>query len=247
MHEPIFAEAAQPWPVDCLRQGLRVYSVGHDLLLIRQQNPLVCLTEEGFNSLPESEQVRSLRRAVLICGNDWESNQRGSYFSRLALVDSLLTRLWVAWCNRFCQYPLELANFRNYLHAAHATFPAPEVKADEICAGKYGYEPMGALRGRIYGGPHLARLINFIAPRLNSLFPGVKTVFDAPYALANHLFLAHLESEGAARIENHQEHEEFVEYERIVAETRAEEEAEAELQRAELDKSPGLASPPPNL
>jgi hypothetical protein len=235
MHEFLFADAARPLPWSCLRLPLRTYSIGHELLLIQQRNPLICLTQEEFNALPALEQIVALRRAVMVCSRDWSGNQKTERF----------VRLWVWWCDRTCNYPLEIANFRNYLAAAHQDFPPPNERADEVCANTKGYEPMRTMRGRTYGSPHLARLMLFVESRLDSLGIHSKLVYDAPMALANQLYVTHLEVDGSCRVENHEEREEHLNWQRILAETKAEEEAEIARQKANTPA--GMASPPPNL
>lgn len=235
MHEFAFADAARPLPVVCLRLPLLTYTIGHELRLIQTRNPILCLPEDEFNDLPPAEQNVALRRAVLICTRNEAQQDRRSHF----------VRFWAWWCNRFCIYPLELAHFRNYLSAAHAEFPPPSERADDICASKYGYEPMSAMRGRSYGSPHLARLINFSLQHFR--FSAFQHFNDAPYALTNQLYVAHLESSGSCRVQNRQEYDEMVNWDKIVAEAKAEEEAESRKQKAESGKTSGLASKPPEL
>lgn len=240
MHEAIFADACRPAPAFCLRLPLLTYTIGHELLLIQTRNPLVCMDDTSFNALPADLQRASLRRSVIICSRDWEQHDKPQRF----------LRLWKWVCDKFCVYELEIAQFRNYLAAAHVDYPPPDPRADDVCASANGYEPMRSMRGRTYGSPHIARLINFVAPRLKTLDSSLKTVFDCPYALANQLYITHLESEGNCRVENSEERAAAEEYKRHVVEALAEELAEAEKssgQKSEASKPTGLATAPPDL
>lgn len=235
MHEAIFADACRPAPAFCLRLPLRTYTIGHELLLIQTRNPLVCLDDAAFNQLPSDHQRAALRRAVIICTRDWAQHDKPQRF----------LRLWKWFCDKFCTYELEIAHFRNYLSAAHTDFPTPTKNADEIQASQGGYEPMSAMRGRNYGSPHFARLINFASPHLQALDIRLKTIFDTPYALISALYVAHLESEGVCRVENDAENRQEREWQDIVASARAEESATAS--NAAQHKASNLATPPPNL
>jgi hypothetical protein len=235
MHEAIFADACRPAPAFCLRLPLRNYTIGHELLLIQTRNPLVCMDDESFNTLPADLQRASLRRAVLICSRDWEQHDKPQRF----------LRLWKWVCDKFCVYELEIAHFRNYLAAAHTDFPTPTKNADDIQASKSGYEPMSAMRGRGYGSPHLARLINFTMSRPSSILHPPSSVFDTPYALISALYVVHLESEGACRVENAEEHREEQDWQATIAAARAEEEATSK--NPPIQKSSNLATPPPSL
>lgn len=237
MHEDSFADAARPLQVVCLRLPLLAYTIGHELLLVQQKNPLVCYADTQFNALPADQQQTALRRAVLICTRTWNKQNRAHWN----------LRLWQWWCKKFCCYPMEIANFRNYLAAAHVDYLPPDPRADDVCASANGYEPMRSVRGRTYGSPHLARLLNFV--RLSPIASGLSP-FDFPYALANQLYITHLESEGSCRVENSEERASAGEYKQHVAEALAEELAEAEKNRglkSEASKPTGLASAPPNL
>lgn len=209
MHEILFADAARPAPVVCLKLRLLPYSLGHELLLLKQRSPFLILSFAQFNALPITDQHAALIRAVMVCCNSWEENKKPHRW----------LRLW-HWGIRNTNWPLAIADFRNYLAEAHAEMPGPDPEADDICAGVYGYSPMKDLRGRQYGSPILARLFNFIAAS------DCAEPWDFSFSLANALYAARLESEGSLRVENFQELDEKTKLAEIRAEI-AKEEAEA--------------------
>ncbi len=184
MHEIAFADAARPTRVACLRLNLRDYSLGHELLLQREENPLLILSPDDFNKLDLALQILSLKRAVLICSQTWRENQRPHRW----------LRLW-NWLCRHSDYPAEIAIFRNYLEAGRRLLPRPTEEADIIANGEREE------RGRAFGAPFLAQLYNFIAPRLRT------EPWDVSYAFSAALYFTHLESEGVFRIENLREAE----------------------------------------
>jgi aspartate carbamoyltransferase catalytic subunit len=132
--------------------------------------------------------------------------------------------------------------------------PSPDEQADEACAESSGYEPMNKMKGRVYGAPHISRLLSFSANNLTVL--GVKNPMDAPYALANSIYIASLEEDGKFRVENEAELEEKINIQDIVRRARL---AEEKAEKAEKDaenrskthktgkKSSGLATPEPDL
>lgn len=204
MHEIEFSSSVLPLRRVCLFLELKTYSIGHELLLINDGNPILCWTEAAFNAMPKDEQKRWLRRAVLICYRDWRGQRRPERNLRLwsALTDGL-------------DWGLELAEFRNYLKEQRSMLRAlsasnPEdVEAYEI-ANK-GEE----LGGRALGAPFLAQLIHFamgqeIPERLDERpfwkrWTRPPLVYDVPFALAANLLFTELECAGALKIENFRE------------------------------------------
>ncbi len=197
MHEIQFSDAVRAIPASVLKLKLREYSLGHEILLFKIRSPFVCLSDSQFNQLSKVEQVIALRRAVLICSNDWNGNQKPQRW----------LKLW-GWITRNANYPLSIAEFRNYLTAGHALLPAPDSvgpspennfpNADEVCNGK---REEGA--SRRLGGPFVAQLYNFMAAQR---YDGC--IWDCSYAFAAALYFTHLETEGNRRIENLNELEE---------------------------------------
>lgn len=228
MHDLQFADSIRPAPVICLRLPLLPYTIGHELLLLQQRNPFLIFSETEFNQLSALEQCRALGDAVLICCRDWEANKK----------PHLWVGLW-AWTNRKANYPLEIAEFRNYLNAGRALLPVPEKEADEIANGE------NKDKGRELGAPFLAQLINFLSAGRS--LRAASSIFDTSYATAAALYFTHLESEGAYKIENRRENEirrEMAEHRRAIE---SGEESGSPSSEFRPPQSDGLATPPPAL
>lgn len=231
---------------------LRPYALGHELTLLAERNPLLGDTH-SFNQLASELQRQAILRAVLVCARPWaEQNQtpRNIRTWQRLLGHPHLTvfgKTLIPNRREKPNYPLAIAEFRNYLAQAHDLLPSPAADADEIVAEANGYEPANKLRGRTYGGPFLARLLIFAADH-PELFPesvdkaGNFCVYDVPYARAAAFYLVAAEVEGGVRIENHDEAEEKLNLEKIRAETLAEELAEEKRRKAS-----NLATDPPDL
>ncbi len=230
MHELAFADAARPTQVVCLRLRLQTYTLGHEILLLKERNAAFLCPRDQFSDLPLEQQIFSIKRFALICSQTWEENHGRQKW----------LNLW-GWFTRKADYDLELLEIRNYLSAAHETLPAPNAEADEIENGK-------PEKGRAMGSPYLAQLMNFAAPRLH-LF-GVKSVFDVSFALCSALYFSQLESDGSFRIENHKEAETRQKLENIRAEYEAEQASAKENPETPTNVTPmtdGLATTPPDL
>lgn len=250
MHEFQFSDSILPARPGVLNLALRDYTLGHELLLLRNRNAFILLSESTFNQLDPDAQQRELRRAVLICCDDW------SYHQRLGQSSFMGWRLrWHNFNVRLLQrrvsgadIPLAIADFRNYLAEAHETLPAPDERADEICADANGYDSIKSLRGRSFGAPHHARLLNFVtAGRLWEQY-GFTTPYDFPLRLAQQLYVTQLETEGAARVENSTELEEKENWAQMVEKVKARREkeaAEAASKPETRNPKPETAQPPP--
>lgn len=253
-HELFFVDALLPTRVCVLKLPLLPYSIGHEILLLKARNPLFCEDEATFNDRPAHEQRASVIAAALICARPWA--EQNELPPNLRAWSRLLGGPLLSWrghtllpgFRRTPNYALAIADFRNYLHEAHAGFPAPSELIDEICAEANGYTPMNRSRGRVYGAPHLARLIHFVG--MHPALFDARCIFDVPYAMAGALYATHLEADGNLRIENAEEIEERQNWAKIQAEVEAAEPAlrKAEKQsRASAPSGAGLATPPPDL
>ena len=191
MNESHFAAAARPARCNILKLPMADYSIGHELLLQAQGNALL-LPPPDFASLPATEQVAALIRAVFICCRSWEENRQPLKW----------VRLW-CWLRRKENFPLAIAEFRNY-RAQGSTFPVT-------------VEPDG--KSRALGGPYMARLLGFAAERF-----GV-AAFDQPLGLLQFMYFSHSESQGDCEIENDNERETREQIERIEADYKKEQEA----------------------
>lgn len=232
MNDHAFADAARPTQVVCLRLPLRPYSLGHEILLLQQRNPLLTLSLTAFGELSFADQRKAIIRAVLICSNSWRQNQQPQKW------------LWLwRWKLKKIDWRVELVELRNYLFASKTSFPGPDPEADTICAKAIGYTPLKENRGRASGAPLMARLLQFVSGLDISRF-GAECFYDFPFALANMLYETALEAEGAARIENQDELEEKEHLRKMRADAAAERRAQPE---PTLVNATGLATPPPDL
>ncbi len=198
MHELAFADATRPTPVSVLKLPLRTFTLGHELLLLRQRNAFMLLPESDFNALLWPWQRLQLQRAVLVCYRDWEGNQKPERF----------LKLW-NWFTRNADLRVAIADFRNYLAEHRQLLPSlssdvPE-DAEAYQIANRGEEIGG---GRSLGAPMLAQLVNFAQERRLGTELGFQTLWDVPYALAGNLYFTDLERNGQMHIENFREREE---------------------------------------
>lgn len=192
MHDLAFADATRPTRCVILRLPLLGFSIGHELLLLQQGNPLVSLSAEEFDKLPDDRQRAAIIRAVMICANTWTQNQKRQKW----------LRLW-GWTLRKSDFPLAIAEWRNYRFEGSSFPPVTGDEADMIANGD-----SDGPKGREIGGPFLARLYCFAAslPEREIQIHG-DTAFDFPLGLATFLYFSHLEMEGKLKIENTKERE----------------------------------------
>lgn len=186
MHEIEFADAALPAPVTLLGLLLRPYALGHELVLLRQRSPFLCLNWEEFNAQPIPQQIAAVAFAIQIC----------------AVRPPRWNRYW-RWQNRHADWPLIIAEFRNYLLAGRAMLPLissseeSDREAYEIANG----ETM-ITGGRGLGSPLLANLINFCLGELRLTYADA---LESPFGLTASLYFAKLEAAGQVYVENHRE------------------------------------------
>jgi len=134
MHDAAFAESARPSPVRLLGFRLRPYSVGHELILQRQANPL---------AIGGGVELRHLLEAVLICSQTWKENDRMASDPFIGLK----LRLWKFRVRRE-NLPAAVQHFRRYRE--HGTLSPP-------CSS-----PIQKRTGRKPGSPFMARLALFL-------------------------------------------------------------------------------------
>lgn len=128
-----FADSVQPASQTILRLPMLPYSIGHELRLLQQRNPLL-LPESDFDSLLAKDQRLAIIRAALVCSQTWQQNQKLHRW----------LNLW-GWLIRNSDFALAIAEFRNYRHAG-TTMPTL-AEPDE--------------KGREMGSPHTARILHF--------------------------------------------------------------------------------------
>ncbi len=173
--EELFVAGLIPKPVRILRVPLLPYSIGHELILVRERNPLLA-PREHFNQLPIAEQIKAIVRAVQVCSRTWEQNKRPDRW----------VKFW-CWLIRRSDFPLAIAEFRNYRDEGSTFPPIWEEPGD------------GEDKGRKLGSPHMARLLDY------SLQVCGPAAFDAPLGAMQWLYLSSCEAEGLINIAN--EHE----------------------------------------
>jgi hypothetical protein len=180
MHDLALADAARPAPVRILRLPMFPYSIGHEITLLSQRNPLL------FDA-PLKQPMTAIIQAALICSRTWR--QQGRRERNM--------RLW-GWLIRKSDPNAEIAAFHAYRAAGSSCPPSPTQENYEIANGLEHEE-----QGRAFGGSHLARLLAYAATVHRAL--GHETPYDVPMGLANHLYLSELELAGNVRIENERE------------------------------------------
>lgn len=222
MHEAVLARAAMPPSVVCLGLLLRPYSIGHAVLLIRD------------NLIDAEPDLPHLAQAVLICCQSWRENERMQFDRWLNF------KLWI-WKRRIRRQmtedrrqnpssvlrPLssELAVFRSYLEAGNAEFRISDAPRPE-----YSTSP------RMPGSPFMLRLQQWLMTHFGL---SEEAAWDYPLALAKMRWCAHWEQEGGLDIYN--EHD--AEFDRYVAEQEAK---GAEALEVISNQKAGVISPEPD-
>lgn len=193
MHEAALASAALPAPSNILGLLLQPYSLGHELFLIRERNPLATVGT-GQDDWSKAK-LPDLAQAVLICCQGWEAN-RGTW------RDPLITLKLGIWKRRIRRMDLSeaLASFRVYQVIGSQEFPESPLLEEP---NKYGPP------SRVLGAPFLLRLHQFLVMKLRL---SEARAWDYPYGLAKMQWETWWETKGGLRILNlHEaEHLEFV-------------------------------------
>lgn len=186
-----FADAVLPAQARVLRLPLRPYSIGHELILLRQRNPLVIFTPDSFSAASIPEQCDALIKAALICSRSWsEQNQKQRW---MRVWNFLLSRKELSTAQSLA---VEIQKFREYRKAG-TTFPAaPNPDWAFVSNGH-------ADRGRMLGGDVLVQCTNFLQSKCKAL--NYATVWDIPMGVALHLYFTQCELDGSRMIENEDE------------------------------------------
>jgi hypothetical protein len=176
MHEAAFAAAALPTPTVVLGLLLRPYSLGHELFLIRENNPAVL---PGVDAI----KPKDLTQAALICCQSFaecEAMKR----------DWLLGfKLWI-WEKRVernsgpGRFEKERQAFVEYRQSGCLEFPESNIEETES--------------GRTPGAPFILRLHHFVM----SLGKSEAAAWDYPFGLSKMRQQAFYESEGRYKIYN---------------------------------------------
>jgi hypothetical protein len=203
MHEAVLAQAALPTPARILGLRLRDYSLGHELFLIRENNPLAQKTTTDGHRLT---QIGALKQAVLICSCSFEE-ARGMHRDPLMRVKLWLwnraIRKWERMGSRRGMasevvWGAELERFRNYQRSRDLELPVSNMPDAD-----------GGKPGRPYGAPFLLRVQQFLVMKLGL---SDAEAWNYPYALGVLQWETWCETEGSLRLANHQDavHQAFV-------------------------------------
>ena len=202
MHESLLASAALPQPSVVFGMLLRPYSLGHELFLHRENNPIIL--GDGLAFLKTSRV--DLVQAVFICSQTFEECRKSS----LAFRPWSDFKLWI-WRmrTRKLNTATEILKFMNYREWGSLSFPL--VETAESSNRSSTHEP---------GSPFLIRLHQFL-----TLKKGLSDAeaWDYPYGFAMQQFIAYWESEGGLNVYNR--HDEA--HDKFVAEMEAEDKAKA--------------------
>jgi hypothetical protein len=186
MHEAALAIAALPAPTFLLGLRLRPYSLGHDLLLIREESNQ--RSDQGPRDSVHTT-FDALIKAALICSQSWEE------YRRMNSDPFLQFKLWL-WKKRLDRMRLdplaELKRFTEYREQGSLEFPISDI-----------LKP-GQKTGRLAGAPFLLRLNQFLQIHLRK---SEAEAWDYPLGLAKMRMEAFYETEGAIDIYNQQDRE----------------------------------------
>lgn len=220
MQDAAYSDAIRPARVNILKLPMRVYSLGHELLLLRERNPFLTVTPTEFSELPIQNRIFAIHRATWICANTHEQNEGESFVG-------LKMRL-LSWRRRKMDmdgYGLAIAEFWNYLNAGRAT---PRLSQRRIKSGED--------TGRAFGAPLLPQLFQFVVglpeiQKIKSTRAMETAVWDYPFSVAIWRYFVKMEMEGSIQIENADELETRMKREQYLREYEAE---QAELKAKEL-------------
>lgn len=178
MHEPLLSQAAAAAPTVCLGLLLEPYSIGHEVLLFRNESPFISGERE-----PE---LKDIITAVVICAHTWTQTQTMHRDWLLAF------KVWL-WRRRLRQIdlPFEISRFRHYMATGSLEFPESEIPNTDR-----GPAP------RMPGAPFLLRLQHWLMVTLHLKEPAA---WDYPLGLAIMRWQAHWEERGGFAIYNYPE------------------------------------------
>lgn len=186
MHEAALARAARPTPAVILGLPLKPYSLGHELSLIRENNPLHELDTASAGQLAE---------AVWICSCSWKELSGSDWLIGL--------KLWI-WRQRMrlrkFEFDKELANFIVYRQLGSIEFPIAEAVST---SGAVESQP------RTPGAPFLLRLQQFLMIQFRL---SENQAWDYPLGMAKLRWCAFWEEQAGLKIYNREDaaHDAFV-------------------------------------
>lgn len=173
MHEPLLALAALPAPTIIQRTTLRPYSLGHELILIRERNAFI------FGGDPTR---KDLIQAVWICVNTWQENARAHDEFLAPIKARLIARRF-----RKCNLSQCIQEFRQYLESGSLELPLSDIPRSQ----------KDQAPSRFPGAPLILRLHAFVMTHLRK---SEAEAWDYPVGLAKMRWAAHWEQEGGLDI-----------------------------------------------
>lgn len=185
MHDAAFAASARQAPVRILRLPMLPYSIGHEIILLSEHNPLL------FDGANPEQRNAGLMRASLVCYRTWKQNKQ---------AESNI-RFW-QWCNRRVNWESEIARFTAYRASGIEGPPSPTEENYEIAAGKT-HADASSESGRQFGGSVFSKMLAYFCPLHSAL--GYDTPYDIPLGFGLHVYYSHLEMAGNCLIENERE------------------------------------------
>lgn len=183
MHEDSFCNSFQPPPPKIFGVTLTIFTIGHEIALIRQGNPLVIYNESSIAELSDEAMRLALIMTVEICG-------------KIGLFSKLLFAIKASRSPKI-KLAEEMKKLRAYL--ADGSLDMPLAKMPRQHGVPFHY----------FGAPELARVLNYVAGQHSLLiaahFHG--SPLNMPLGLARMLYSTHLESQGEIWVKNHQDME----------------------------------------
>jgi hypothetical protein len=173
MHESALARAALPAPTRCLGRELLPYSLGHELWLIRENNPVL---RGGLEGLPG---------AVFICSRTWTELLEVRSHRWLAL-DMALWRWRIR--ARLSTFDAQLSIFLAYRNEGLLEFPISTI-----------VRPDRGPSQRLPGTPFILRLQQWL---METLGKSEAQAWDYPVGLAKMRWAAHWEAQGGVDVYN---------------------------------------------
>ena len=131
MNSLAFADAARPARSVILRLPMLDYSIGHEIILLRERNPLIVPDETA----DDVKYIKAIIRAAMVCSRTWEEN-RNPFRS---------FGMW-SWFVKRMDFNRAIQDWQHY-RAAGVTGPEVRSASDGT--------------GRALGSPHVARLLEF--------------------------------------------------------------------------------------
>lgn len=179
MHDAAFSKAALPATARVLGLTLKPYSIGHELWLLREGNPLALNADGGSYE----DFLKALPQAVVCCSQSHGENCRG---------DWLLALKFFIWFFRIrkSNFAVELAAFAQYRTLGTRFFPNEPPDASET-------------KGRPLGQPLLLGLHQLVLSLGESEWRQYgNSAWDYPYGLAQMRYAARAEMDGRLKIKN---------------------------------------------